>query len=213
MRSAANALAALPFRLEGKRVVEVGTGRRVDIPIGCHLLGADSVDSYDLHAYLREDIVLGSLGAMLADRAEVVRTLARLADSSVIEQRLERLAGATSLSDLLRIAGIRYHAPSDAARTPLPDASVDLHFSFTVFEHIPADSLRSMLREASRVLAPGGLACHVIDPSDRFAHSDASVNFVNFLRYSDAEFARYDDNQFASHNRLRVTGSNSCTPR
>ena len=142
---------------------------------------------------------------MLADRAEVVRTLARLADSSVIEQRLERLAGATSLSDLLRIAGIRYHAPSDAARTPLPDASVDLHFSFTVFQHIPADSLRSMLREASRVLAPGGLACHVIDPSDRFAHSDASVNFVNFLRYSDAEFARHNDNQFAYHNRLRVT--------
>src|SRR5215469_5751427 len=45
---------------------------------------------------------------------------------------------------------VEYHAPADAAGTELPDASVDLHFSFSVFEHLPVQVMKDILREAFR---------------------------------------------------------------
>jgi len=59
--------------------------------------------------------------------------------------------------DFLEAAHILYLAPADAADTKLPSGSVDYHFSYTVFEHIPIEALRSLLREATRILAYGGV--------------------------------------------------------
>jgi SAM-dependent methyltransferase len=47
---------------------------------------------------------------------------------------------------------------NDGTTVPLPDASADVVLSFTVFQHIPQVALiRGYLREAGRVLRPGGL--------------------------------------------------------
>jgi SAM-dependent methyltransferase len=47
---------------------------------------------------------------------------------------------------------------NDGVTLPVPDAHADLVVSFTVFQHIPKLSLiRSYVREAARVLRPGGL--------------------------------------------------------
>ena len=205
LRAAAEIATELPWSLEGMRVMEVGTGRRVDMPLAFYLLGAAHVHTFDLYRYLREEFVWAAVGAFVRQREKVHEALGALVPTEVLDRRLTALASAPSVRDVLRVSGIQYHAPADAAKTGLPDGSIDLHFSYTVFEHIPGEVLRSILREASRVVAPQGVACHHIDPSDHFAHADASINFVNFLRYGEAEFARYNNNQFAYHNRLRVT--------
>ena len=44
----------------------------------------------------------------------------------------------------------------DLRRLPLPDGSFDKAWSLDVFEHLSVEALTAMLREANRVLAPGG---------------------------------------------------------
>jgi SAM-dependent methyltransferase len=197
-------LAAQGTPAEGRRVMEVGSGRRLDMPLAFYLLGAASVSTVDLHPYLKTGIVLKAAAAIVAQRDEVAALLAPYTSEAALSERLDRLASVSALPELFHQTKISYHAPVDATRTPFPDGSFDLQFSYTVFEHIPYEVLLGILRECRRILAPGGIACHHIDLSDHFAHDDPSISFVNFLRYEEAEWSAYNDNQFAYHNRLRA---------
>jgi SAM-dependent methyltransferase len=192
------------FDLHLKRVMEIGTGWRVDLPIAFYLCGASSVVTYDLHRYLKPRLVMSAVATFARHRRTLVDTLHGLAEPAEIERRLVALSAAGNIREVFRIAGIEYQAPADATRTGLPPRSVDLHMSYTVLQHVPYPTIVRMLREASRVLADGGVACHHIDLSDQFARADPSISRTNFLRFSDAEWAAYGSNQFAFHNRLRV---------
>ena len=197
-------LAACGLSMRGARVMETGTGRRVDMPLAFYLCGARSICTCDLHRYLKPELVQHSVAELVRQREQVKAIFQNVADSGVIDARLDALAAARDASDTLEIARIDYRAPVDASRTGLPDGSIDLHFSYTVLEHMPAEVLMAILREANRVLAPGGLACHQIDPSDHFSHDDVSISAINFLQFSESEWERYGGNQFAYHNRRRA---------
>jgi len=197
-------LAGCGLSIRGARVMETGTGRRVDMPLAFYLCGARNICTYDLHRYLKADLVEYSVAELLRQREPVKAIFRNAADGAEIDARLDALAAARDASAILEIAGIDYRAPADASRSGLPGGSVDAHFSYTVMEHIPAEGLAAILGEASRVLTPGGLACHHIDLSDHFSHDDASISKINFLRFSESEWERYGGNQFAYHNRLRA---------
>jgi SAM-dependent methyltransferase len=197
-------LAACGLSVRGARVMETGTGRRVDMPLAFYLCGAGSVCTYDLHRYLKPELVQYSVAELLRQRERVRAIFQNVADSGEIDARLDALAAARDASAILKIARIDYRAPADASRTGLPGGSIDAHFSYTVLEHIPAEGLAAILGEANRVLAPGGLACHHIDLSDHFSHVDASISAINFLRFGESQWERYGGNQFAYHNRLRA---------
>jgi SAM-dependent methyltransferase len=196
-------LAACGLSVRGARVMETGTGRRVDMPLAFYLCGARSVCTYDLHRYLKPELVRYSVAELLRQRERVKAIFRNVVDPGEMDARFDALAEARDASAILETARIDYRAPADASRTGLPDGSVDVHFSYTVLEHIPADVLTAILHEAGRVLAPGGLACHHIDPSDHFSHDDASISKINFLRFTESQWQRYGGNQFAYHNRLR----------
>jgi hypothetical protein len=200
----ARELRALDFDLHGKRVVEVGTGWRVDMPIGLYLCGAKSIHTYDLNRYLKPRLVMAAVQGLGERRERVIETFADLADRADLERRLDALLGAADVRALSRVAGIEYHAPADATRTGLPAGSVDLHLSYTVLQHIPYGVLVELLREATRVLSATGLAWHHADLSDQFAAADPSISRANFLRFTEEEWARHSDNRFAYHNRLRA---------
>jgi SAM-dependent methyltransferase len=189
----------------GKRLMEIGTGRYLELPIGMFLAGAGSVLTVDVHRLLKERLVLDSVKQMVENRREVVGYFEKVADRKEVEVRLNSLAGVHSLPELLEKASIEYRAPADATNMALPSASIDFQFSYTVFEHVPGDVLVGMLREANRILRPGGVAIHHIDPSDHFAHDDPSISFVNFLQFSDSEWDKLAGNSFAYHNRLRAS--------
>jgi SAM-dependent methyltransferase len=98
--------------------------------------------------------------------------------------------------------GIRYAAPFDARATGLPDNSIDLVCTTSVLEHVPPDALRGILQECHRICRDGAVMSHVVDYTDHYAHSDASITPYNFLRFPDGEWERYNP---AIHyqNRLR----------
>jgi hypothetical protein len=188
----------------GARVMEVGTGRGVDMPLGLFLCGADSIETYDLHRYLKPHRVMDSAAAIRANHARVKEIFAPVADAAELQARLDSLAKAQTFDDILKTARIHYHAPADAAKTNLASGSIDIQISYTVLEHVPGEIIVAILKEATRVLSPNGVAMHHIDPSDHFAHDDPSIPYINFLQFSDYEWEKYGANQFAYHNRHKA---------
>lgn len=187
----------------GARVLEVGTGHHPTVPLLFHLVGAREIVTVDLHRRLQRDDLptlvrrLAAMGEGLTDRYE------GLADTVAMRRRLLELAALDDPELLLDRAGVTYVAPGDAGAMPDPDGSYDLHVSTTVLEHVEPEALGEILREATRLLRPGGVACHLIDPSDHFAHGDQRISRVNFLRFSQTQWSALAGNEFAFHNRLR----------
>ena len=103
---------------------------------------------------------------------------------------------------LRTLYGIHYMAPADARRTGLDDGAIDLVCTTSVLEHIPPGPLRDIVRECHRICHERSVSSHVIDYTDHYAHSDASINIYNFLRFSDREWERFNPD-IHYQNRLR----------
>jgi hypothetical protein len=193
------------FDIRGKTVLEVGTGRMVDLPIGMWLCGADRIITVDLNRYLSPKLISAARAIVRQNPGRVSEIFER-GDDALFQQRLEILTG-TSVgdADLLRAMNIEYMSPADASRLPLEAGSIDLHVSHAVFEHIPAEILSAILAEGRRLMRRGGLMIHNIDPSDHFSHDDSSITRVNFLQFDDEEWDKLAGNQFMYHNRLRAS--------
>jgi SAM-dependent methyltransferase len=191
--------------VRGKRFLEVGTGRNVNVPLALWLSGANEVVTVDLNSYLSAALVRETIEFVRQKRDEVVKTFGAQSEDGLFQERLEKLTrfqGDTR--ELLQLAHIRYVSPADATRLDFPDRSFDFHISHAVFEHIPAEAIRGILKEARRLLQPRGVLMHIIDPSDHFAHDDASITAINFLQFSEREWQRLAGNKFMYHNRLRA---------
>ncbi len=190
--------------IEGRVLVEVGTGWVPSVPIGFWLCGASRVHTYDLNPHFLPAVLSQQLHWLAEHESRVLELWGDLVAPDLLRERVQRVrALADAPVEFLREAGIALHAPGDAARTQLPPESVDIHYSNNVFEHIPEPVLVDILGEARRVLRPAGIAIHHVDPSDHFAHTDPSISNVNFLQFSQAQWDRLAGNRLAYHNRMR----------
>jgi SAM-dependent methyltransferase len=192
------------FRPRGATVVEVGTGWLPLDPIGFWMCGAARVVTIDVRRHLDPLLLARALEWMSERPEEMVALWKHLVPEAELRERHATLSRLRENPEaFLRESAIEYRAPSDAARTDLPDASVDAHFSYNVFEHVPPEAIVRILAEGRRVLKPGGVSVHYVDPSDHFAHFDRSITRINFLRFGAREWDRIAGNPFAYHNRLR----------
>jgi len=188
----------------GARVMEVGTGRRIDIPLGFYLAGVASVVTVDLNRYLRPELVMASIRAMKECSNDIFALFESSSPREVVAVRLERLIACESLADVFKTTNISYMSPADAQHMKMASGSIDIHTSYTVFEHIPRNVLIGILKESSRLLGNCGVALHHIDLSDHYAHDDFSISYINFLQFSEGEWHRLAGNRLAYHNRLRA---------
>lgn len=163
------------LRLQGARTLEVGTGWIPTLPLGLHLLGAQTVHTYDHVRHLRA-VHLAKLVDLYSDYLQALADSAQR-DAASLQARLSafKIEGRDGISvdgvnveDWFSPFGVHYHAPADASRSGLPDGSLDFYFSVAVFEHVSVSAIKSMLREAYRTLRPGGLTYHVIGMFDRY---------------------------------------------
>ncbi|GIM91397.1 class I SAM-dependent methyltransferase [Paractinoplanes toevensis] len=198
-------LADLGFRAEGARCLEVGTGHLPIAPLAFFLLGADEVVTVDLHRRLDTELTTAMIRRMIDASDRIAELYDGLVDPSVLNERLAALDSLPSGSPYdLQALNVHYAAPGDAARMPDEDDTFDLSFSMTVLEHVTPPAIAAILAEARRVLKPTGFAAHLIDPSDHFAHQDATITRINFLRFSEREWQRVGGNEFSYCNRLRA---------
>jgi len=188
----------------GKVFLEVGTGRVPNIPISFWLMGARRTITIDLNPYMKAELIVEMLEYIKEYKERIQQVYGSLLDESRFN---ELLSWATRdcfcLSSFLEFCHIQYVSPGDAAMTNLPDHSIDFHTSRAVFEHIPPSILVAIVKEGNRIVRDGGLFVHQIDYSDHFSHSDKSISSINFLQYSDSEWARYAGNRYMYMNRLR----------
>lgn len=191
-------------KLEGRTVLEVGTGRVPIVPLCCWLMGAREVITIDLNPYLRSELTIEALRFIAANQHEFETVFGDKLNKSRWVKLMEFAESPKfSLKRLLDEAGIRYVAPGDASVTGLKNKSVDFHISYTVLEHVPEETIKNILVEGVRILSDSGLFIHCVDYTDHFAHSDRSISKLNFLRYSDFAWNFYAGNRFMFMNRLR----------
>jgi SAM-dependent methyltransferase len=190
--------------VEGATFFEIGTGHIPWVPIALYLCGAKKVLTFDLNRRLEFDLLSRGLQWLLENRSEILQLYGPFSDTELLTHRIDVITkSARDPFAALRLAGIEYRAPVDAARSGLPAGSVDVHYSITTLEHIPRVSIIEILKEARRVLRPTGRALHFIDLSDHFQHQDPSITQINFLRYSNSAWKLIAGNEFAYCNRLR----------
>lgn len=186
------------------RFVEIGTGWYPTFPLCLYLAGAKSVMTVDLNRHLRQNLTLrmtDALGRYLPVIAEV---------SGRSEGELQRLQREL-VSAIRRNAGlddatggvVTYCAPCDASATDLPVDSVDVVFSNSVLEHVPAPVISRCFVEARRILRLGGVMFHSVNCGDHYAYVDRTIHQLNYLRFSDADWRRWN-NKFLYQNRLRA---------
>lgn len=188
----------------GGEFLEVGTGRVPLAPLAYWLLGADRVVTMDLNPYLKSELLLESLDYISENWSEIGAMFGADLHKARYDALLSFARQETRpVGDLLKGCNIEYMAPADARSTGRRAGSVDFHVSFTVMEHIPRADVVAILREAKRLLSPGGACLHMIDYSDHFSHSDDSISAVNFLKFSDRTWRLIAGNPFMYMNRLR----------
>jgi SAM-dependent methyltransferase len=189
---------------KGKIFFEVGTGRAPIIPTAYWLGGAGTTITIDLNPYMRKELIEDTLFYM-GKETEMVR---EIFGELLEEERLMALleygkSGKITVKEFLKMCDIEYIAPGDAARTKLLENSVDYHTSNAVYEHIPREILKGILKEGNRITKPDGLFINAIDYSDHFAQMDKQISSINFLQFDDKEWDKYAGNRYMYMNRLR----------
>ena len=188
----------------GKVFLEIGTGRRINMPIAFWLMGAEKVISVDSNPYLKQELVSEDVSWISSNQGEIRRLLGDFLQQERWQLFADFASKRFRLPDLMQLCNIEYIAPGDAAQLPVASDSVDFHVSYTVLEHIPPKTLESIFVEGNRVVKKEGLFIHRIDYSDHFSHSDRSISPINFLQYNDEQWKKLAGNRYMYMNRLRV---------
>ena len=182
------------FDVTGKRILEIGSGWHPIAAMTFLAAGAETVTLTDIERLLDPHLIRSAINFVSARRQTLVDRLG-IADLA----RLDIEDG--SIAQMIESLGLTYLVPY---RTGLSsDASADLIVSCSVFEHIPAVILESMMAEFRRILVPGGAMVHFIDCSDHYWQADSSISRCNFLQYEEWLWRLLSLNPQNFHNRLR----------
>ncbi len=180
--------------------VEVGTGWYPTLPLCYSLAGARSCRTFDVTRHLNQKMTFRMLRRLENHLPAIAEGSFRRLEE--IQAAYGSLCATNTSEELLRAARVEYRAPHDAADSGLPDASIDVVFSNSVLEHVPADAILRIMRESRRILRPGGLAIHSANCGDHYAYFDKSITAVNYLTYPERQWSKWN-NRLLYQNRLR----------
>src|SRR5689334_6900221 len=149
------------FPIAGTRFLEMGTGWYPTFPFALFLGGARSIDTVDLNRYLKPELTL-AVAERLRQHVPLIAARSGRSEREVAFDQRELAAAIRRGATLEEATGgvVRYRAPGDASATGLPAGSIDVVFSNSVLEHVPGPVIAACMREARRILRPGGIVFH-----------------------------------------------------
>jgi hypothetical protein len=191
------------FDFENSRVLEVGSGRHGVDCLLFYLMGAGAIYTFDHVLHLEKDIMAGALKPLREKLGDIARTLD--VDAGLLEERIGKVKTDGTLWELLRSCNVRYFRyPIRSAN--LEPGSVDLFYSESVFQRIPAEQLKDVIATVGGLLSGRGVSFHRIDCNDinsQVRHYDAGLWQFEYLKYSDFTWNLMCSKKFNSQNRLR----------
>ena len=185
----------LGYSVKDKRFVELGTGWSGSSPLVLLSLGAESVDSYDLFRHLEQTRLEHALTLFNSLEPYTSRKFPFDVDLGHVASRCSR-----QQIDLERF---HYFAPHDARATGLASDSADVYYSSAVLEHVRFDILPQIHAETYRILKPGGIVYHYVQPTMHAAQVDPKATGIDYLCCSDLWWKLLLENDIAHENRLR----------
>ena len=192
-------------KIERANILEVGTGRRINLAITFWLLGVDSIVSVDLNPYLKWELIDRDLDYIKANNSSIKALFPLDIRPSDFEDRWKKLLKIESArKELIALINFKYIAPGDASKLSIESNSLDFHVSNSVLEHIPAEILIKILQEGQRVIKPSGFLIHQIHLGDHRATGDNTITSIDFLKYDEISWNKLAGNRFMYHNRLRL---------
>ncbi len=177
------------FTLNGKTVLELGTGwHGVDLVI-FHLLGAKSIITIDHYPHLTYANLISTIETLLGNP----QVLNRLRGLNVSPDRIsflgESVGQTSSLTELLKLLAVDYQIVRSAwyKHLSLRQQPIDFFYSESVLQRIPIQHLRDLFRIVSGCLSGDGVAFHRTDQKDINSqrHVDTDLWALDYLRYSE----------------------------
>jgi len=168
--------------IQGRTILELGTGWQPVIPLLFHFAGSGRIYLVDRERLIDRDLLERTLRNFGTQADEIASRLN--VDPAVVRAKCF-LPENTSTRELLARFDMEYVAPLDISTTQWPGPPVDLVLSREVLAHLRPEAVRSLFRECKRILTADGAMCHIIDNSDHWEHFDESISSVNFLKYED----------------------------
>lgn len=190
----------LGIDLRGQHMVEVGTGWLPVMPLCFALAGVGRCYTMDLRRHLSPQAVLLTVQYLAPYLAEIAQASGQ--DEQAVRARWQAWSRLSDGEAVLKDAGVSYMAPADATACGLDAGSVDMVFSNSVLEHVPASVLDALMVETHRILKPGGLALHSVNCGDHYAYFDRQITPIHYLRFSERAWRKWN-NDLQYQNRLR----------
>lgn len=192
------------MQFDNKVFFELGTGRRLNLPISLWLLNSGDIVTVDLNSYLKKELIQRDLNFM-ANNVNAVKSI--YANTSFDDKKLYELIRLSKsdwqLTDLFQLCNIKYFPKCDARNLELKSSFVDYYISYTVLEHIPTADLIKIIEEAKRIICNEGALIQFIDYRDHFWYSDKKISPINFLKYDESKWSLFANNKYMYMNRLR----------
>jgi SAM-dependent methyltransferase len=196
----AGQLRDLNVRIPGAVLAEVGAGWMPVLPLCFAVAGARTCHTLDLTRHLDTRLTARAITRLRVHLPRIATAAGIGVDE--VQARYEHVSAAPDVATALERAGIRYHAPEDAAHTGLEDRSIDVVFSNSVLEHVPSEDIAAILRESNRILKADGVSLHSVNCGDHYAYFDRSITPINYLKFSDRQWRMWN-NRLLYQNRLR----------
>lgn len=198
---------AIQFDCADKQVLEFGTGTHgVDLLL-FYVCGAHRIITVDVHCGLDGQDMIQVL-PFIRERFPLMAETLGL-DVIQMEQQLERLAGLSSLDEILSAMNVTFISFADfASRCPASNA-VDLFYSESNLQRIPKRLLKNMFSSVKESLAEKVTGFHRVDVRDiNIQHlsrlHDPDLWRLEYLKFSDFIWHLITTERFGSQNRLRV---------
>jgi len=91
------------------KILEIGTGRSLGLPIGFWLQGCENIITTDLNFYLRNEVVMQSISFIRDNYHEIVNIFSRInRHFDCIEDRLRKLSSLKTVEDFNDIINIKF---------------------------------------------------------------------------------------------------------
>lgn len=184
-------------RIEGARVLEIGSGWIPVAPLVYRIAGAREVVLSDQHRLLHPSSVQAAV-AFLRERTTRLAQELQVDEARISEVLDIPMSG--SLVSMLDALGLRYVVPLNSETL---NGEIDIAYSHTVLEHIPIQALTEIFALVRARLKKGGMFCNGIDNSDHRRSYDDRLSTVDFLSYSDFAWTMQCINPQDYTNRLR----------